>query len=52
MSSVIDNFKIYWTPEVEHKIISRIKPRDIERDIKLLEYYLEAEKTDDKLMIL
>lgn len=44
--------KIYWTPEVEHKIISRIKPRDIERDIKLLEYYLEAEKTDDKLMIL
>lgn len=36
--------KIYWTPEVEHKIISRIKPRDIERDIKLLEHYLEAEK--------
>lgn len=44
--------KIYWMPEVEHKIISRIKPRDIKRDIKLLEYYLEAEKTDDKLMIL
>ena len=30
------NLKIYWTPEVANRVLSRIKPRDIERDITLL----------------
>ncbi len=32
--------KIYWTPEVEVKVISSIKPRNIERDIEILGKYL------------
>jgi Cdc6-like AAA superfamily ATPase len=28
--------KIYWTPEVEQKVLARIKPRDIKRDVSLL----------------
>jgi len=31
-----DNLKIYWTPEVEHKILSTIKPKDNNRDIAFL----------------
>lgn len=31
---------IYWTPEVEAKVIARIKPRDMSEDIKLLRTYL------------
>ena len=34
------NLKIYWTPEVQEKVMSRIKPRDISRDVELLRGYL------------
>ena len=34
------NLKIYWTPEVQVKVMSRIRPRDISRDIELLRSYL------------
>ena len=32
--------KIYWTPETENKVMSRIHPRDISRDISLLKKYI------------
>ena len=32
--------KIYWTPEVEAKVLKRIKPRNIDSDIELLTEYL------------
>lgn len=32
--------KIYWTPEVEEKVLKRIKPRNIDSDIELLSAYL------------
>lgn len=32
--------KIYWTPEVEEKIINRIHPRDISKDVEILKHYL------------
>ncbi len=35
------NLKIYWTPEVQEKVMSRIKPRDMERDVELLKWYIE-----------
>jgi energy-coupling factor transporter ATP-binding protein EcfA2 len=31
-----DKLKIYWTPEVEQRVLSRIKPKDINKDISLL----------------
>jgi energy-coupling factor transporter ATP-binding protein EcfA2 len=31
-----DYLKIYWTPEVEKRVLSRIKPKDINRDVALL----------------
>lgn len=36
-----DKLKIYWTPEVEEKILKRIKPRDIDSDIEILSQYLQ-----------
>lgn len=35
-----EKLKIYWTPEVEEKVIKRIKPRDISKDVELLKKYL------------
>lgn len=35
-----EKLKIYWTPEVEEKVIKRIKPRDINKDVELLKKYL------------
>ncbi len=35
------SLRIYWTAEVEAKVITRIKPRDISRDVKLLRYYIK-----------
>ena len=35
-----EKLKIYWTPETEEKVISRIKPRDISRDVEILKTYL------------
>lgn len=32
--------RIYWTPEVEAKVITRIKPRDMTEDVELLKKYL------------
>ena len=34
------SLKIYWTPEVEEKVLSRIKPRDMSKDVEILNYYL------------
>ena len=31
--------KIYWTPEVEKKVLENIKPKDIGRDVSLLRSY-------------
>lgn len=31
-----ENLKIYWTPEVEKNVLSRIKPRDYGKDVALL----------------
>jgi len=36
-----DKLKIYWTPEVEEKILKRIEPRDIDSDIEILSQYLQ-----------
>ncbi len=33
--------RIYWTPEVEEKVIKRIRPRDISKDVEILKYYLK-----------
>lgn len=35
-----EKLKIYWTPEVEEKVINRIKPRDISKDVEILKKYL------------
>ena len=35
-----EKLKIYWTPEVEEKVINRIKPRDISKDVEILKHYL------------
>ena len=32
--------RIYWTPEVEKKVLSSIKPKDISKDINLLKKYI------------
>ena len=34
--------KIYWSPEVENKILSTIKPKDSNKDVSLL-YKVELE---------
>lgn len=34
------DLKIYWTPETEEKVLSRIKPKDISRDVEILRKYL------------
>ena len=38
--------KIYWTPEVEEKVLKRIKPRNIDSDIELLAAYLGKLETE------
>ncbi len=35
-----ERLRIYWTPEVEEKVINRIKPRDISKDVEILKEYL------------
>lgn len=32
--------KIYWTPEVEKKVLENIKPKNISRDVSLLKNYI------------
>lgn len=41
--------KIYWTPEVEEKVITRIKPRDISKDVEILKNYLTDKQQDNSL---
>ena len=36
-----EKLKIYWTPEVEEKVLSSIKPMDIQKDVGLLKLYLD-----------
>lgn len=33
--------KIYWTPEVEKKVLERIRPRSIDADVEILKQYIE-----------
>ena len=35
-----EKLRIYWAPEVEEKVIRRIKPRDISKDVEILKTYL------------
>lgn len=36
-----ENLKIYWTPEVEEKVLNRIKPKDVSADVEILQEYLK-----------
>ena len=35
-----NKLKIYWIPEVEHKVLTSIKPCDIKKDVGILRKYL------------
>ncbi|GHU38071.1 helicase [Clostridia bacterium] len=37
-----EKLKIYWTPEVEQKVLNTIKPKDIGRDISLLRQVIQG----------
>ena len=39
-----NKLKIYWTPEVEEKVINRIRPRDVSKDVELLKNYIADNK--------
>jgi energy-coupling factor transporter ATP-binding protein EcfA2 len=41
-----EKLKIYWTPEVEKKVLGNIKPRDIKRDVTLLKSKINTTITD------
>ena len=43
-----EKLRIYWTPEVEEKILNRIRPRDISKDVELLKNYLKEIPTETK----
>src|SRR5699024_6802576 len=46
-----EKLKIYWTPEVEEKVINRIKPRDISNDVEILKNHLNLkEKLHQKML--
>ena len=36
-----EKLKIYWTPEVEEKVLNRIKPKDVSADVEILQEYLK-----------
>ena len=42
-----EKLKIYWTPEVEEKVINRIRPRDISKDVELLKNYLTEKQQEE-----
>lgn len=44
-----EKLKIYWTPEVEDKVINRIRPRDVSKDVELLKNYLIDRQQGDSL---
>lgn len=37
-----EKLKIYWTPETEEKVLNRIRPKVISKDVELLKKYLET----------
>lgn len=37
-----EKLKIYWTPEVEHAVLERIKPKDVKKDVGILRKYLST----------
>ena len=41
------DLKIYWTPEVEKKVLERIRPRNIDADVEILRQYVSDAATDN-----
>lgn len=41
-----DKLKIYWTLEIEEKVIKRIKPRDISKNVEILKKHLTDEPNE------
>lgn len=41
-----EKLRIYWTPEIEEKVIKRIRPRDITKDVEILKTYLIDKPTE------
>ncbi len=39
--------KIYWTPEVEKKVLQRIRPRNIDTDVEILRRYITPPETEE-----
>ena len=35
------DLKIYWTPEVEKKVLERIRPRNIDADVEILRNFIK-----------
>lgn len=42
ITRAIKKLKIFWIPEVEEKVINRIRPRDISKDVQILKNYLNS----------
>ena len=40
------DLKIYWTPEVEKKVLQRIRPRNIDADVEILKKYITKETSE------
>ena len=41
------DLKIYWTPEVEKKVLQRIKPRSIDADVEILREFFSPQPSID-----
>ena len=41
------DLKIYWTPEVEKKVLQRIKPRSIDADVEILREFIFPQPSID-----
>lgn len=41
-----NNLKIYWTPEVQKRILENIRPRGIEKDVMFLKQLLQKNKSE------
>ena len=39
------DLKIYWTPEVEKKVLERIRPRNIAADVEILRKYITGDSS-------
>ena len=40
-----NELKIYWTPEVEKKVLERIRPRNIEADVEILKDFISKSQS-------